>query len=85
MSTMTSEHEKTEHEHRMDLEEVRKQVMTYGKEIHDYFDHMNHLQAEVENYKFSVEKHGEGIEVEVQLKAYVHPKKPNDVSKIIPK
>jgi hypothetical protein len=86
MTTVTTETERTEygHEHHMDLEEVRKEVMAFGNQMHEYFGHMNHIQAEVENYKFVVEKHGEGIEVEIQFKAYVHPKT-IDASKVIPK
>ena len=82
MSTM--EKERTEHEHRLAMEEVRKQVMTFGNQLHDYFGQMNHIQAEVENYKFTLEKKGEGIDVEVLFKAYVHPKQ-IEVARIVPK
>ena len=80
MTTVTTETERTEHEHRhahehgLALEEARKEVMAFGEQIHEYFGHLNHVQAEIENYKFVVEKHGEGLDVEIQLKAYVHPK-----------
>ena len=49
--------------------------------MHEYLEH---IQADVENYKFTVEKHGEGIEIEVSFKAFVHPKV-NEAAKIIPK
>lgn len=81
MTSMSSEKESGEHERRMEMEEVRKHIMSFGSQLHEYLDT---IQAEVENYKFTVEKHGEGVEVEVQFKAYVHPKT-SDVSKIIPK
>jgi hypothetical protein len=69
------------HEHRLEMEDVRKQITSFGNQIHEYFDH---VQAEVENYKFTVEKHGDGIEVEVQFKAYVHPKT-GESAKVVPK
>jgi RNA binding exosome subunit len=78
MSSVTRE---TEHEHRMDFDDVRKQVLTFGNQLHEYFDK---VQADVQNYKFTVEKHGDGVEVEIQLKAYVHPKG-NEAVNIIPK
>jgi len=81
MINMSSEKEMGGHEHRMSTEDVRRQIMTFGDQIHEYFDT---TQAEVENYKFTVEKHGEGVQVEIQFKAYVHPKS-SDASKIIPK
>ena len=68
-------------EHRLTLEDVRKRVLAIGNEVHEYFEHIG---ADVENYKFTVEKHGEGIEVEVVFKAYVHPKT-SEAAKIIPK
>ena len=68
-------------EHRAALENVRKQMVVFGNQLHEYFQH---TQAEVENYKFTVEKHGEGIEVELLFKAYVHPKI-SEAAKIIPK
>jgi hypothetical protein len=88
MTTVTTETERTEHEHKHEhgfpLEEVRKEVMVFGNQIHEYFGHLNHVQAEIENYKFVVEKHGEGLDVEIQLKAYVHPKTSEPV-RTIPK
>lgn len=80
MST-TKETEREQREHRLALEEVRKQMTAFGNQIMEYFDH---ARADVENYKFTIEKHGDGVEVEVQFKAYVHPKT-EEASKIIPK
>lgn len=78
MSTMNNEREN----HRLALEEIRKQMTGFGNQLLEYFDH---IQAQVENYKFTVEKHGEGVEVEVQFKAHIHPKTSSDASKIVPK
>ena len=53
------------------LEATRQQVEQFGKQIREY---LNKVEANVEGYKFSVEKRGEGIEVEVEFKALIHPK-----------
>jgi hypothetical protein len=58
------------HEHRS-LDSVRARVLTYEQEIKQYLDHLN---ANVEYYKFGVEKHGDGITIEVSVKATVRPK-----------
>ena len=81
MSTIGTEKEMHVHEHRMALEDVRKEMMHFGNQLHEYFDS---VQAEVENYKFVVEKHGEGIEVEVEFKANIHPEHV-EALKMIPK
>lgn len=59
-------------EYKETLKNVRSQMLTFGNEVHEYLEH---VRADVENYKVSVEKHGEGIEIEVQFKAYIHPQK----------
>jgi hypothetical protein len=64
MSTMTQ----PQH---VNLETARHQMEQFGKEIREY---LNRVEANVEGYKFSVEKRGEGIEVEVEFKALIHPK-----------
>ncbi|HZW56456.1 MAG TPA: hypothetical protein VFF30_09225 [Nitrososphaerales archaeon] len=56
-------------------------MLSFGNQVHEYFDH---IQADVENYKFTVEKHGDGVEVEVVFKAFVHPKL-SEAATIIPK
>lgn len=66
---------------RFDVEDVRKEIHTLGSQIQEYLDH---FQAEVENYKFTVEKNGNGLEVEVNLRALIR-QKDNEASKIIPK
>jgi len=84
MSTVTTEKD-NKTENRLALEDVRKQVLAFGNEMHQYFEHVS---ADIENYKFAVEKHGEGIEVEVSFKAYVHPKmttRKEETAKVIPR
>jgi len=88
MSTVTEASEKKQllnigpeqmAEYKETLRNVRSQMLNFGNQIHGYLDHVN---ADVENYKFTVEKRGEGIEIEVQFKAYVHPSK---TTTVIPK
>ncbi len=66
-----AEMKETSQEQRMSLENVRRQILTFGNEIHAYLEK---VEANVEGYKFSVEKHGDGVEVEVEFKALIHPK-----------
>jgi hypothetical protein len=53
------------------LEAARRQMVQFGNEIQEY---LTRLEANVEGYKFSVEKRGEGLEVEVEFKALIHAK-----------
>lgn len=53
------------------LETTRRQMVQLSHEIREY---LSRIEANVEGYKFHVEKHGDGIEVEVEFKALIHPK-----------
>jgi len=53
------------------LSHVRQQILTYGDEIHAFLEHVH---ADVENYKFTVEKRAEGVEVEINFKALIRTK-----------
>jgi hypothetical protein len=64
--------------HHVSMESVRHQLVTYGNEIEEY---LKRVDANVEGYKFSVEKRGEGIEVEVEFKALIHPKVKGEIPK----
>jgi len=66
-------------ENSQSLESVRKQILTFGNSLQGYFEH---IQADVENYKFVVEKHGEGVEIEITFKAFVHSKTDEATKKI---
>ena len=72
MSTATTVgmKEQTAREHRS-LENVRERILAYESEIKQYLEHLN---ANVEYYKFSVEKHGDGVTVEVSVKATIREK-----------
>ena len=69
---------KVSEEHHATMENVRRQMLTYGKEIEEY---LSRVEANVEGYKFSVEKRGEGIEVDVEFKALIHPKPKAGITK----
>jgi len=82
MGAMTDDKDMTqEGERKMTVQDMNKQVMDFGNQLREYFDNVS---AEIQNYKFTIEKHGEGVEFEIQLKAYVHPKG-NEAIRIIPK
>jgi hypothetical protein len=53
------------------LDNVRNQLLSYEHQIKEYLDK---LEATVDTYKFSVEKHGEGLTVDIALRATVRPK-----------
>ena len=60
------------------LQQLRSRLATYENEMREYLD--SH-QANVEMYKFSVEKEGDGFSVEVDIKASLHPKNRAGISK----
>ena len=69
MSTVMKE--RIEGEHPASLSHVRQQILTYGDQIHEFLEHVH---ADVETYKFTVEKRDEGVEVEVNFKALIRSK-----------
>jgi len=69
MSTVVKE--KGEEEHPVSLSHVRQQILSYGDELHSFLEHVH---ADVETYKFTVEKHAEGVEVEIHFKALIRTK-----------
>ncbi len=70
MSATVGMKEPAGREHRT-LENVRERILGYEQEIKNYLDH---LDANVEYYKFAVEKHGDGVSVEVSVKATIRPR-----------
>jgi hypothetical protein len=62
--------EKKEEGH-MSVDEVKHQLMSYEHQIREYLDK---LEATVDTYKFSVEKHGEGLTIDMALRATIHVK-----------
>jgi hypothetical protein len=62
----------------LSLQQIRSRLATYESELRRFLD--TH-QANVETYKFSVEKEGDGFSVEVDIKASLHPKSRSGASK----
>ena len=63
---------------RDNLDDVRKQLLAYENQIKEY---LNKVDANVDSYKFSVEKHGEGITVDIAMRATIQPKGSKDSRK----
>jgi len=53
------------------LDNVRQQLEEYGTQIKEY---LNNHKATVDTYKVSVEKEGEGLAIDVALRATIQPK-----------
>ena len=71
MTTVTEHGMETREGPRFNLESVRKQMLQFGHQMEDY---LNKVEANVEGYKFAVEKRGDGVELEVEFKAIIRPK-----------
>jgi hypothetical protein len=53
------------------LDNVRNQISSYEHQIREYLDK---LDATVDAYKFSVEKHGDGLTIDISLRATIQSK-----------
>jgi len=71
MSTTTEMRKMPEAQEHRSLEKVRTQILAYEHQIKEYLEE---IDANVEYYKFGVEKHGDGVTVEVSVKATIRPK-----------
>jgi hypothetical protein len=65
-----SKTEKNEESH-VSVDSVKHQLLSYEHQIKEYLDK---LEATVDTYKFSVEKHGEDLTLDMALKATIHVK-----------
>lgn len=81
MSTVVTEKPRETTEAPATLESVRRQILSFGTQIHEY---LTKVEANVEDYKFNVQKKEDGVEVEVEFKAMIRPKH-TSASKIISK
>ncbi len=59
-------------------ENVRARIAAYRRQITEYLDS---IEANVESYKFSVEKSGDGLLIDVAVRASVHPRNRSGISK----
>ena len=62
---------KTPEESHISLEDVKNQVLALGRDVERY---LRHVDANVELSKFSAEKRGEEIVVDIALRAVIHPR-----------
>ena len=64
--------------HTLSVQEVRTRITAYENQIRQYLDS---LEANVEGYKFTVEKQGDGLVIDVAVRATIHPKNKAGISK----
>jgi hypothetical protein len=64
-----SRHEKDEAH--VSIDSVRNQITSYEHKIREYLEK---LDANVEAYKFSVEKAGDGLVIDISFRATIHSK-----------
>jgi len=57
------------------LESVKQHLLNYGSQIQDYLGKVN---ANIDGYKFSVEKQGDGLMIDIAFRAMVHPRTSNN-------
>jgi hypothetical protein len=50
------------------LDDVKRQLLVYENQIKDYLDN---IEAHVEGYKFSIEKQGDALVIDIALKAKI--------------
>ena len=53
------------------LEDVRHQLLVYENQIKDYLEN---IEAHVDGYKFSIEKQGDALVIDIALKAKIQLK-----------
>ena len=53
------------------MDNVQQQLMTYGNQIQEL---LGNYSADVQDYRFSIEKKGEGLSIDVAFKASILPK-----------
>ena len=54
-----------------DLEGMGRQIRSYERQVREY---LGNIDAEIDSYNFSLEKSGEGITIELGLRATLRPK-----------
>jgi len=50
------------------LDDVKRQLLVYENQIKDYLDN---IEAHVEGYKFSIERQGDALVIDIALKAKI--------------
>jgi hypothetical protein len=50
------------------IDSIRTQLSSYGNQIQEYLKNVN---AQVEDYKFSIEKRDNGLSIDIEFKATI--------------
>jgi len=53
------------------IDNVKDKILSYEHQIKDY---LTKIDAKVDTYRFSVEKHGEAITIDISFRATIQPK-----------
>jgi hypothetical protein len=53
------------------MDNAKQQLISYGNQIQEY---LGEIDAKIDTYKFSIEKHDEGLTVDIVFRATVQPK-----------
>ena len=53
------------------LEGVKEQLLSFGSQIQEY---LGKVDANVDGYKFSIEKQGDGLLIDIAFRAKVYPR-----------
>jgi len=57
---------------------VKQHLSNYSNQVQDYLDKVD---AKIDGFKFTLEKHGEGLTIDLSFRATLHPKNPKPVEK----
>jgi len=57
---------------------VKQHLTNVGNQVQDYLDKVD---AKIDGFKFTLEKHGEGLTVDLSFRATLHPKNGKTVEK----
>jgi hypothetical protein len=57
---------------------VKQHISNYSNQVQDY---LNKVDAKIDGFKFTLEKHGEELTIDLSFRATIHPKNPKPVEK----
>lgn len=60
------------------LDSVKLQLLSYGSQIQEY---LGKVDASIDGYKFSIEKQGDGLSIDIAFRATVHPRTSKKITK----
>ena len=53
------------------LDSVKLQLLSYASQIQEY---LAKQEANIDGYKFSIERQGEGLSIDIAFRATIHPR-----------